>query len=275
MVLFPAFRIAASRGRSVFLHELRSLSRELQLFAGSTEAEVVGKFVEDMGGRRQADALVLLDPVLECLRVRLVLLQLALGLVRLTGDLLRPLLGFLSISRDIGGDGLKGLVCLIPLFLGFFPGFGGDFPGLLERLVQAAGPPLLRLRAASTSSLTVSASLRSLWHWDLASISWRSASSRNFLLSSWTSVRALWVISSAAISVAANRASVAPLICGSFDDVRDVPYLFQLVKFGGVCLLLLPPCRCELARNSASLVRLQEKRAQPGQPDDDEKSDRQ
>ena len=65
------------------------------LCTGFVEAELLGEFVEDMGGRDKIDAFVLLDPVLYRLKGSLVILELPLGLVGFPCYLLRPSLGSL------------------------------------------------------------------------------------------------------------------------------------------------------------------------------------
>ena len=80
VVFLPSVGIAAGRGRPVRLHELGPLPGELQPDPGVVEPELLGQFVQDVGRRDDVDALVFFDSVLEGLRRRLVIPELALGL---------------------------------------------------------------------------------------------------------------------------------------------------------------------------------------------------
>src|SRR5690242_17412958 len=89
----------------------------------AVEAVLFGEFVEDVGFGDEVNAFVLLDSILEGLRGRFVIPELALRLERLPGYLVGPSLRLLPYLQGVSDGLFQGLLRFLSLLLRVLPGF--------------------------------------------------------------------------------------------------------------------------------------------------------
>src|SRR5207245_2384052 len=115
-------RITARRGLPVRPHEPGPLAGELQPGPSDVETELVGQLVQDVGRWDDVHPLVLLDPVLEGQRRRLVITELTLGCECLCRKLLGPALRLLPYLQGVARRLNEGRFRLLALLLRVLPG---------------------------------------------------------------------------------------------------------------------------------------------------------